>query len=183
MALLNVIPELIFSDDLILRNTVLEDAEPISRIWRQLGDDPERICGRRIEAEDVCRFVNEGDLPGMLGARPELYRMKTLSNMDSEVLGFVDIYHGYPTKDTLWINTLMVDHRYWGMGYSSLVLDCIRDEAIRAGYTRLGTSVPMLNWPRIRFFINEGFDQALCLTGDSDFGPGKAAQICLGQNI
>ena len=183
MALLNVIPEMIFNGDCILRNTVLEDAEPISRIWRELGDDPEMICGRRITQADVCRFVNEGDLPGMLGARAELYRMKTVSNMDGEVLGFFDVYHGYPSREVLWINTLMIDRRYWGMGLSRMVLDSLREEAIRAGYTRLGTSVPVLNWPRIRFFLNEGFSQALGLTGDAYWGPGKMAQLCLGQNL
>ena len=119
----------------------------------------------------------------MLGARAELYRMKTVSNMDGEVLGFFDVYHGYPSREVLWINTLMIDRRYWGMGLSRMVLDSLREEAIRAGYTRLGTSVPVLNWPRIRFFLNEGFSQALGLTGDAYWGPGKMAQLCLGQNL
>jgi hypothetical protein len=58
----------------------------------------------------IANCIENGDLPPIENAKIENYSFKAICRKtDNEIIGFFDIYHGYPTSDTLWISMFVID--------------------------------------------------------------------------
>ncbi|GAA0121801.1 MAG: GNAT family N-acetyltransferase [Clostridium argentinense] len=62
--------------------------------------------------------------------------MKSIySNKSNDIIGFIDIYHGYPNLQTLWISIFVLDRNIQNKGFGQEVIDALTKDAIDTNYS------------------------------------------------
>ena len=107
-----------------------------------------------------------GDLPP--NGSKEFFRLQSVElSGTSQLIGYLQMYHGYPTADVFWVATLAIHPRFQGMGYGQELV-CGLTKAVSElgdfGTIRLG--VALKNWPALRFWTQAGFDKIVGIKGD-----------------
>ena len=103
--------------------------------------------------------------------------------MDSDVIGLLSLYTGYPKGDVAYVGELFLSAEFQGIGlgreaYLSL------EAMLRPGpMTRVRVGVGLKNWNALRFWIRLGFMQVTGMSGDRFFGPGRHAFLELQKNL
>ena len=72
---------------------------------------------------------------------------------DNEIVGFFEIYHGYPTSDTLWISMFVIEHAVQKSGYGSEMVELLSHKAKENGFKTLGIGVHLKNHKGILFWV------------------------------
>jgi diamine N-acetyltransferase len=136
--------------------------------------DLQRIC-------DACAYIDEwtglsdrpilsilrsGDLPP--GGSKEFFRLQSIRLLSThQLIGYLNIYHGYPSDDIFWIGMFGIDPQFQGQGYGQELISRLV-ELVREinGYSKIRLGVALKNWPAIRFWVNAGFDRIFKISGD-----------------
>ena len=82
------------------------------------------------------------------------------------MIGFLAIYHGYPTADIVIINYLIIHPDFQGKGYGQELVRGLCDQVKSLGYQGMRTMVDVKNWPALRFWSQVGFDKIIQYLGD-----------------
>ena len=120
----------------------------------------------------------DGELPP--GGSKDFFRMQTITRKDdSAVAGYLEIYHGDPTQDTLYLVGLYLSVQHQGQGLGQEVVNGLSAWAGRSGYRRMRLHVALKNWPALRFWTQAGFNQVIEIRGDPCYSLDTFAEIFL----
>ncbi len=164
---------------LIIANAGLEecyDLQEICMTW----DDKKFMEGEDFEPDFIRKCLTEGDLPPIPGATKEHYRLKSFHLKESgRLIGFTDLYFGYPSEKMAWISIFIISKDYRKKGYAQEVIDSISVECTMAGFNLIGIGVYLKNLRGLRFWIKAGFREITEISGDADSGENAFALIRL----
>lgn len=118
----------------------------------------------------------QGDLPP--NGKMELFRLQTISRKEnSEIIGYLSLYHGYPEPDTLYIASLSIRKDCQGERYGSEVVDHLMYLPGLNKYRTHRLVVTVRNWAAVRFWTRHGFTQVVNVEGDLLMGDGSGARL------
>lgn len=162
------IPESWNTDRLLIRKAKLNDIDRLNRIcesWRNKS----KLEGAEFPEDYIENCIEKGDLPPMVNAEITNYYFMVMQNSDGNIVGFFDLYHGYPDQDTLWIGIFLIEEKRQGKSYGSETIKSICDECEKAGWKSIGLGVHLKNWKALRFWNKHGFNKILGIFGDKDY--------------
>jgi diamine N-acetyltransferase len=123
--------------------------------------------GLASTAENPLRSVLAGeDLPP--GGSKKYSRLQSIRLKETRrMVGFLEIYHGYPAVEVFWLGLLVVSPEFQKSGYGREAIEGLKEILTNlGGYTSIRLGVALKNWPAIRFWVRAGFDRIAAVTGD-----------------
>lgn len=154
-----------------------EDRNQLVRVYMSC-DYMEEWTGTKHEPEFIDKALSGGNLPP--DGSPEFYRLKAIIDRETkEVVGFTEYYIGYPDNRTLWIGFLCIHKDSQRKGYGREFLNLIEGFSKAAGFERIGIGVYLKNWPALRFWIKNGFNQINGIYGDEIYSSNTHSKIAL----
>ena len=112
--------------------------------------------------------MNFGDLPPE-GIQENYKLMKIKQLVDDAIVGYFDLYYGYPDPNTVWISIFVIDKQYRTAGLGRKVVRSIFKELSICKWKKMGVGVYLKNWSALRFWISLGFDKVLGIYGDKQY--------------
>lgn len=88
---------------------------------------------------------------------------------ENKLIGYFDVYFGYPTLDFVWSSIFVIDGVYRKKGYAQEVIKLIADESKRNGFSKMGIEVYLNNWRVLRFWTRAGFNKVIGIFGDGEY--------------
>lgn len=178
----NIIKETVETTNLIIENAKKEECEELTRI-SNTWDNKKIVEGEDFEPDYIYKCLTEGDLPPIPNAKKDKYRLKSVYSKESKSLvGFFDLYHGYPNSDSIWISIFIIDKENRKSGYGKEVIEYICKEAKMKNYKKICVGVQLKNWSALRFWTKSGFDKIMGIYGDKMYSENNFAVIGL-ENI
>lgn len=179
----SIISEHIETNRIIIRNAISEDIGELQSICESWVDKKD-FEGDLFEVDYIENCLSLGDLPPIINANKDYYRFKSIcSKENSKIIGFLDIYHGYPTTETIWISILVIDNEIQQKGFGHEVIELISKEAKEKKYTSIGIGVHLKNWKGIRFWSSNGFDKIKRISGDKNYSVNNFSIMFLEKSI
>ena len=123
--------------------------------------------------------LTEGVLPPTPDRSRDYFRLQSIQ-LDSagELMGFLGVYHGFPTEDVFWINAVTFDPKYQAKGYGPELLGGLCEEVKQLGsYTRIRSYVLLTNWPSLRLCVKVGLNRMLAIVGDKVYSDKAEAHV------
>jgi len=168
---------------LIIADAKMDECDSLQRIGESWHDKV-FLEGEAFESGYIHRCITEGDLPPIPSASKQNYRLKSIFLKEKRVLiGFVDLYLGYPNEHTAWISILVLDKNFQGNGYAKELMEGISHECTIIEYKKIGIGVYLKNWRALRFWTRMGFNKITGISGDTDYSEDAFAIIKLEKNI
>lgn len=178
-----IIPEKYETKRLIINNASMQECEKLQKIcgtW----DDKKLIEGSEYENDYIYTCLTKGDLPPIPNASRENYRLKSIYLKEiGTIIGFFDLYYGYPSTNTIWISMFLISKDHQKNGYAQEVIEFISTEGIKTNYEKIGIGVHLKNWRGLRFWTKAGFDKVFSIFGDDIYSESTYALIGLEKNI
>lgn len=171
------------TERLFARDAILEsDVDGLQKLWEStayLGEfdgHPER------QDDDMYNDLTIGDLPP--GGTKELFKVQPFfTKEESEMVGFIKTYHGYPNDGTVWVAFFCVSSNQRKKGFGREIIHQFASEATQSGFQRLMLAVALKNWGAIRFWNKAGFDQVTAVYGDQEYGTNTYAHLGLVKSL
>lgn len=165
--------------NLIISDSLVEECNDLQNICVR-WDDKSIIEGSDFEADYIYKCITEGDLPPVPDATKENYRFKSIYLKENKnLIGFTDMYYGFPSVDTVWISLFIVDKDFRKKGYAQETVNYISKECTKIGYKKIGIGVHLKNWRGLRFWTKAGFDRVSGVFGDEIYSEKTFALIGL----
>lgn len=172
-----IIPDTGVTARLLVRDSLLEECEELQEI-NEASDYIEKWVGWKTPKDYVYKTMSEGNLPPE--GKMEFFRLKSICLKDTaKIIGTAELYHGYPTEDSLCIGWLFIHPEFQKLGYAREVCRYIYDEAAKAGYSGIRLGVHLKNWPALRFWYKAGFNSIGGILGDEEHNEASNASIIL----
>ena len=179
----NILTEYIETSNLIIRNSILNDIQELQSVcfgW----DEKKYLEGDLFDYNYIEKCLLSGDLPPQDNVNKEYYRIKTIcSKKDLKIVGFFDLYHGYPKTTSIWISILLIKKEMQKNGFGKEVIEAIAKSGRDKKYVNIGVGVHLKNWKALRFWRKNGFDKILGIYGDYEFGENNFSIIRLEKSI
>ena len=154
---------------IIIKDSSLEECEKLQEIC-DAWEDKKLTEGEGFEADYIFKCLTQGDLPPISNANKSNYRFKSIYlKSNHNLIGFFDLYFGYPRQDVVWISMFMVDPKHRRKKYGQEALDLIRDDIKNEGYKKIGLGVHLKNWHALRFWTQLGFNHITGIYGEDPF--------------
>ena len=99
------------------------------------------------------------------------------------MIGFLAIYHGFPTADIVWINYLFIHPDFQGKGYGQELVYGLDDKVKSLGFTTMRALVDVKNWPALRFWTQAGFGKIIQYLGDKILSEQTYAHLILEKTL
>jgi len=161
----------------------MADCERLQEIARA-GSYIDKWVGSTTDPSSIYKNITEGDLPPLPDACRERYSFMAIYLKDTgAIVGYFDVYHGYPDAHTVWIGILLIDPAYQRQGYAQEVVEGIAQVTRDLGYTELGIGVHLKNWPALRFWVRQGFDRIVKVAGDAEHSEMTFAVVSLRRGL
>jgi GNAT superfamily N-acetyltransferase len=176
------IPERWNTNRLVIRKAVLDDKEELNRIcvsW----EDKVLLEGDGFTTGYIEDCINNGDLPPLKNADISNYYMMTIQKADGQIIGFFDLYHGYPDSETAWISIYVIDKDVQGNAYGQEAIKAICEECKTSGWKSIGIAVHLKNWKGLRFWKNNGFDKIIGIFGDKEYSENTFSVIGISKEL
>jgi GNAT superfamily N-acetyltransferase len=168
---------------IVISDSTLNECNDLQNICDS-WEDKRIIEGSEFEPSYIFNCLTKGDLPPIPNACKSLYRLKSIYIKETnELIGFSDLYFGYPKNDTAWISIFMIHKKFRNKGYAQEAIDIISNECILHGYKKIGIGVYLKNWRALRFWTKAGFDKVISITGDKDYSENAFARIRLEKSL
>jgi len=178
-----IVSEYIETENLIIRNAAEQDIAALQSVCEGWSDK-EYLEGNAFESEYVQKCIREGDLPPVKDATRENYRfMAVCLKKEMKIVGLIELYHGYPEQDTLWISMFLIKSDRQLHGFGREVIGAVSAEAQKKDYANIGIKVHLKNWKGLRFWSRNGFDKIVGISGDEQYGPDKFSLIGLRKSL
>lgn len=128
------------------------------------------VEGEPFAPDYIANCIENGDLPPIENASPENYSIKAIcSKENDEIIGFFEIYHGYPSPDVLWIGLFVIDSRMQKSGYGSEIVGLLSRQAKKSGFAALGLGVYLKNRKGLGFWKKNGFDKVIGISDSEEY--------------
>lgn len=181
--MIKTIPEMGETKNLIIKNSTIEECNELQKI-SESWEDKKEVDGEEFAVNYFYKCLTEGDLPPLPNAHKDYYRLKSIYLKDSEkLIGFFDLYFGFPTIKTVWISIFVLDQEYRKNGYGQEIIEFISAEVRKTEFMKIGIGVHLKNWPALRFWTKAGFDKILGIYGDEKFSETTFALMGLEKSL
>jgi GNAT superfamily N-acetyltransferase len=157
----------IITKNFIINQATIEDCailKCISESW----EEQKLVVGDVIEDNYFPQCVKDGDLPPR-GIKDNYSLMIVRLKENNSVVGYFDLYHGYPDSDMLWIGIFVVDKAFRSKGFGKEIIYAVFNEASNNGWNKIGIGVYLKNWSALRFWTSLGFDKIRGIYGDKKY--------------
>lgn len=179
----NLLKSTIETDRLILSEAVLDECDDLEKVL-QSWSDKMVIEGSGTESGYFEKCITEGDLPPIEGASRDNYRLKSIYlKGEDKIIGYFDIYFGYPSNDCVWISIFVMDGAFRKKGYAQEIIHYLSNEFQKNGFSKMGIGVFLNNWRALRFWTKIGFDKVSDIRADGDYQENKYATIRLEKSL
>jgi len=123
--------------------------------------------------------LKQGNLPP--DGHLELYKLQSVrTKQGDQLIGYLEVYHGYPTEDILYIGGFYLHPTYQNQGYGQEVVRQLMTEVGNLiKYSSIRLSVDLKNWSGLRFWTQIGFDKVIAYNGDKVYSPNSFANLIL----
>jgi len=175
----SILPEKRETERLIIYNALMEEEQVLQKICES-WNDKELIEGSSFENDYIKSCLTIGDLPPNPDATKDNYRLKSIQLKESgKVIGFYDLYYGYPAPETIWISLFVMDKEYRKNGYAQEAMEMIIRESTKTDFKKIGIGVHLKNWRGLRFWTKAGFNKVFAVFGDEIYSEDTYALIGL----
>lgn len=139
--------------------------------------DTLRLEGKTdADPEEMQTIFTYGDLPP--GGRKECYRLQSISLRQSrELIGFISLYHGFPEPETLYIASLSIQMDRQNHLYGTELIAQLPQLPGLAGYTKHRVVVSVRNWRALKFWVQNGFNTLVGVSGELDAVTSETARL------
>jgi GNAT superfamily N-acetyltransferase len=173
----------VIADRIIFSDSTMSECDALQNICESWVDKV-IIEGSEFEPNYIFNCLTKGDLPPISNASKSSYCLKSIYlKQTNELIGFCDLYFGYPTRDTAWISIFMIHKNFRKKGYAQEAIDIISNECRVLGFSKIGIGVYLKNWRALRFWTKARFDKVISITGDKDYSEKSFARIGLEKKI
>jgi len=125
--------------------------------------------------EQAQRAIGHAVLPpGGVAWREKLYLVRDLESRDT--IGFLTVYFGYPTPETIYIGSFYMRPNWQGRGFGSTIMTELERLALKAGFKDARVGVGLKNWRALRFGTRCGYSRITRIRGSqtgTNFSPGN----------
>ena len=181
---INMIPNQWETLHLVLKDSILADIPELDQVLVACAY-MEEWSGWKSEpgsAKSMLPMLTEGELPP--NGSKEFFRLQSLRLSNTgQMIGFLTIYHGYPTANIVWINYLFIHPDFQGKGYGQELVGGLSDKVKSLGFTTMRTLVDVKNWPALRFWVQGGFDKVIQYLGDKIISENTFAHLILEKTL
>ncbi len=165
-----------------VRDAVFEDVPVLQRLLESIRDTLTLEGKEEITPDEMKRTVLEGTLPP--GGTRDRFHLQVVESKESDKsIGFLGVYHGYPTDNVLYISTLVIGRQHQRQGYGSEIIADLFSLSGCRGYEVSRLWVALKNWNALRFWINQGFIHVVKYTGDKTFSMAASAGLELEKRL
>jgi len=172
-----LLPPLGETERLIIKDSTMDECVSL----QQLNEKSDYIAdwvNWKTPPDYVYKGLTEGYLPP--GGKKEQFQSKSIYIKSThQLIGFSELYHGYPEKDVFYIGWLFIHPDHQHNGYAQELVDYLIGEAAKLGFTESRIGVHLKNWPALRFWTQLGFDKILCIRGDKEYSEKTFSTISL----
>lgn len=171
------------SSNLMICNATIDEEDKLVNICRSWKNKKE-LEGNSFTDDYISNSILKGNLPPIDNASKDNNRFQSIYlKKTNQLIGFIDMYLGFPKDSTLWIGMFIIDEKYQDKGYAHEVIELIENELKGTKYNEIGIGVYLKNWKGLRFWIKEGFTKINKITGDKEFSENTFAVISLEKSI
>lgn len=167
---------------LLVSEAIHQDINRLKEICAS-WDNKVMLEGEEFSENYIEDCLNEGDLPPVSDADKNNYYFMTIRNLNEEIVGFFDLYHGYPDKDTVWISMFLIDKQEQRNSYGREVMEELCNQCLAAGWKFLGLAVHLKNWKGLSFWQKNGFDKLMGIYGDKEYNENAFAIMGLKREL
>ncbi|MDQ7094568.1 GNAT family N-acetyltransferase [Desulfosporosinus sp. PR] len=176
-----LIPSLVETDRLIVRDSTMEECTALQQL-NEVSDYIAAWVGMKTEPDYIYKCLTEGCLPP--GGKNELYQAKSIYIKENrKLIGFSELYHGYPEKEVFFIGWLFIHPDHQHKGYAQEFVNNVVFEASRIGFYAARVGVHLKNWPALRFWSQLGFDKIMGIIGDREHSENTYSVLKLEKNL
>ncbi|MCH4886125.1 GNAT family N-acetyltransferase [Acidaminobacter sp. JC074] len=143
----------------------LELADDLQKIYES-WTDKEAITGHACEEGYMSKAIHHEDLPPIEGASKDNHHVYVYYK-DDKLIGFTDVYIGYPDSSCLWIGLMIVDKNYRKLGYGREMIETLIKKY--PSY-HLGIGVDTKNLSGLKFWHKQGFNDLFAVHVNEGFG-------------
>jgi diamine N-acetyltransferase len=127
-------------------------------------------------------LLTEGELPP--NGSKEFFRLQSIRLRDTgQMIGFVSMYHGYPTANIVGITYLFIHPDFQGKGHGQELVCGLCDQLMELEFTAIRLLVDVKNWPALRFWVQAGFDKIIQYHGDKILSDKTFAHLTLEKTL
>jgi len=167
----SVLPDLPELDQILMACSYIEEWSG----WRH--EHPESQFDKSMRP-----LMMDGELPP--NGSKEFFRLQSIRLSEAErIIGFLAIYHGFPTTNIAWILYLYIHPDCQGKGYGQEFVRELSEQLRRLGFTGMRLVVDVKNWPAMRFWVQEGFDKIIEMVGDKVISEETFAHLILEKSL
>ena len=160
-------PALGETERLIITDSIMDECVALQKL-NEISDYIADWVGWKTPPNYVYKCLTEGYLPP--GGKKEQFQSKSIYiKSTQQLIGFSELYYGYPAKDVFYIGWLFINPDYQNNGYAQEFVNYIIGEAAKLGFTESRIGVHLKNWPALRFWTQLGFDKILGIVGDKEY--------------
>jgi ribosomal protein S18 acetylase RimI-like enzyme len=135
------------------------------------------------QAESMLSALQGGDLPP--GGSKEFFRLQSIRmKATTHLIGFADVYHGYPTPEVFWVGFLGIHPQHQNQGYGlEFVQGLVDTVAGLKSYSTIRLGVALKNWPALGFWTKAGFNRIVQMRGDKLYSDQSFAFLILERRL
>jgi diamine N-acetyltransferase len=167
------------------KQLIVEDSKLEENLELQRVDDSCTYINEwtGLSEQPILSILKDGDLPP--NGSKEFFRLQSVRLAAThQMVGYLELYHGYPSIDVLWIGMFGLDPQFQGHGYGQELINRLCElVGEMTGYSKIGLGVALKNWPAIRFWVNAGFDRIVKISGDKVYSNSSFAFLGLEKNL
>ncbi len=120
--------------------------------------------------------ITQGDLPPIEDACKDNYQLYTVICND-QIIGYFDMYKGYPNQDSIWISIFVIDSHVSYQGHGINVFKLFENQLIDKKHKTLSLGVKHHNIKALKFWVKLGFNQIIGIYGNDDITIGLKKPI------
>ena len=177
------IPKKWDTERLILSDTVGSDMKGLQAVYEDHFKETWVRKGLKMEPDYMKKYIAKPELPPK--GKKEDQRLQTIRlKKDKSIIGYLDVYHGYPKKDIFWIGDLFLIANAQGKKYGQEAIEGLIGEVNKLKtYHYMRCNVALKNWSGIRFWNKMGFSKIVGYLGDKQYSADNFADIALEMSL
>jgi ribosomal protein S18 acetylase RimI-like enzyme len=173
------IPRLWETERLELQDSVVDEANELQSIHDACSYLHNWDGEYTLQPNHLHQLITDPPLPPQGGER-ERFRIQTIRQTEgSQPIGFLAVYEGEPTPDSLYVFTFFIHPDYQGQGYGQEIFSTFFGSVRDAGFKKVTLCTALKNFPAVRFWTKLGFNTIIKVHGDKLCGEDTHAQMDL----
>lgn len=150
-----------------------------------LGENAEalEIIGKPGDPQEQAqRAIGHAVLPpGGVPWREKLYLVRDIESR--ETIGFLTVYFGYPTPETIFIASFYMRPAWQGRGFGCTVVAELERLALEVGFHDARVGVGLKNWRALRFWTRCGYSRITRIRGSQSGAGGSPGNVELFKSL